>query len=126
MDSISQAKLAELAQTPRWRQIAEKFTRGAAIRKKAEEDAAKAKLEAAEAARPKPVDPSEAAVHMWAVRDENTFTALLNLITTLSQRHAAERREAVASHAHMAYHEGECAALSELRTLLLTLKSGQV
>lgn len=108
-----------IAQASRWRALADRFSRGATLRKKAEQE------KAVEEKPPAPPDPVDVAIHAWAVRDEETFASLLALIDKSIQLSAAKRREAVLSHPGMAFYEGETSSLEALKLKLTNLKSGQ-
>lgn len=122
-EGSSAAQVIEQKAAEMWSRLAGRFEKGATAKQKAAEDAAKKAREEA----PKPPaapDPRVLLLSRWIATDPATVTALLSIIDEMIQLYGAQRREAVASHAYMAYHEGECAALSELRTKLTNL-SGQ-
>jgi len=109
-----------LAQAKRklWARVSERFQKGATL--KARQEAERLK-EAAEVAKPKPPDPRDVVVAAWIASNPSGFAALCSIVDGMIQFHAAERRETVGSHSYMAFHEGECAALEQLRKKLTDL-----
>lgn len=109
-----------LAQRSRWAEVAGRLVPGATARRKQADEQAKLEREAAEHQKPVPFTPQEIAL-ATIMQMPPQAEALCGLITEMIQSAAIHRRDSVASHAQMAFHEGETASLERLQNRLIKL-----